>query len=189
MFVSTKGPRHPDRQPSHRLIRLSTPLLSGESDWEIYTTLAHEMIHQWQFDVLKRHANHGKDFHRKMKEMNRDGLGITIHHSMEDAVRALCKYTWCCKKCGRTYHRQRRTIRPRRHFCGRCGGVLRESKLTQPARKDTGPKPVHLPSQNPETKIYELLHSTCVAVLITDALHYSSTSTLWAGNPFLLADS
>ena len=81
MFISSVGPRNPRKLSKHRLIRLSTPLLLEASEWERYTTVAHEMIHQWQFDILKRHANHGKDFHRKMKEMNEDGLGITIHHS------------------------------------------------------------------------------------------------------------
>ena len=141
MFVSSVGPRHPHKEPNHRLIRVSRPLLSGESEWEIYTTLAHEMIHQWQFDILKRHANHGKDFHRKMQEMNGDGLGITIHHSMKDAVQALCRYTWCCKKCGRLYHRQRRTIRPRRHLCGECGGTLREVRGQQSSTKSIAHQP------------------------------------------------
>lgn len=134
MFVSRVGPRaHPDA-PSEsrsqaRLIRLSTPLLQRRSDWSegaLISTLAHEMIHQWQFDVLKRRPNHGPDFCRKMAELNRDGLGITIRHAMQDAVRALAKYVWRCRRCGRSYERQRRTIRPGRHRCGACRGPLRE---------------------------------------------------------------
>ena len=92
----------------------------------LLTTLAHEMIHQWQFDVLKRRPNHGPDFCRKMTELNRDGLGITIRHRMDGAVRALAKYVWECRRCGRSYERQRRTIHPGRHRCGACRGPLQE---------------------------------------------------------------
>jgi len=89
-------------------------------------TMAHEMIHQWQFDVLCRRPNHGAEFCRVMARMNLDGLGITIRHSLDRAVQALTKYTWRCTECGCEYHRQRKTIRPRRHRCGACLGKLRE---------------------------------------------------------------
>src|SRR5205085_3191831 len=90
LFVSRRGPRprlYRDgvRPPTRREIRLSLPLLqqvvqqSKYGKQEIMNTLAHEMIHQWQYDVLKRHPNHGPNFLRKMTEMNRDGsLAITI---------------------------------------------------------------------------------------------------------------
>ncbi|HEX5126338.1 MAG TPA: SprT-like domain-containing protein, partial [Rhodocyclaceae bacterium] len=93
---------------------------------ELIGTLAHEMIHQWQYDILKRRPDHGPEFHRMMAVMNRDGLGITIRHSLEKAVHALTKYTWRCTDCGRDYHRQRKTIRPGRHRCGECLGALCE---------------------------------------------------------------
>lgn len=131
MFTSLVGPRtpSPDRPEEafrRRVIRLSLPLLKDQPEGEMLATLAHEMIHQWQFDVLKRRPNHGSDFRRKMAEMNRDGWDITISHSLDDAVRALAKYTWRCRKCGLLYARQRRTIRPRRHRCGTCLGSLFE---------------------------------------------------------------
>jgi len=131
MFVSRIGPRtrttdSADPPPGGRLIRLSLPLLQRQSDQEILSTLAHEMIHQWQFDVLKKRPNHGSDFREKMAAMNRDGLGITIRHDLDEAVRALAKYAWRCLRCGRVYERQRRTIRPRHHQCGACRGQLRE---------------------------------------------------------------
>jgi hypothetical protein len=84
------------------------------------------MIHQWQFDLLRRRPNHGPDFCRKMTEMNHEGVGISIRHELQDAVRALTKYAWRCQRCGRAYERQRRTIRPGRHRCGACWGPLRE---------------------------------------------------------------
>ena len=131
MFVSHVGPKAPWTGPhmpngERRIIRLSIPLLQDQPDQEIVGTLAHEMIHQWQYDILKRHPNHGPEFHRMMAIMNRDGLGITIRHSLDKAVHALTKYTWRCTECGRDYHRQRKTIRPGRHRCGECLGNLRE---------------------------------------------------------------
>jgi predicted SprT family Zn-dependent metalloprotease len=134
MFVSRMGPRSRTVGPAEtisqkRLIRLSTPLLqrpSAQGDGTLVSTIAHEMIHQWQFDVLKRRPNHGPDFCRKMTEMNHGGLGITIRHDLQEALRALIKHVWRCQRCGRSYERQRRTIRPGRHRCGACRGTLRE---------------------------------------------------------------
>lgn len=131
MFVSRVGPRARTAHEAgpatgRRLIRLSMPLLRRQPDQEIISTLAHEMIHQWQYDVLKRRPNHGADFHRTMAAMNRDGLDVTIHHSLDDAVEALSKYAWRCLRCGRRYRRQRRTIKPSQHRCGACRGRLRE---------------------------------------------------------------
>jgi predicted SprT family Zn-dependent metalloprotease len=131
MFVSRGGPKAPPSasapsDKARRLIRLSLPLLRDQAEQEIVGTLAHEMIHQWQFDVLCRRPNHGAEFCRVMARMNLDGLGITIRHSLDRAVQALTKYTWRCTECGCEYHRQRKTIRPRRHRCGACLGKLRE---------------------------------------------------------------
>ena len=138
LFVSRRGPRprldkHGHRPPTTREIRLSLPLLqqvvqrSEYGEQEIVSTLAHEMIHQWQYDILKRRPNHGLDFLRKMTEMNRDGaLAITIHHSLQKEVLALTQFAWRCRQCGRVYRRQRRTIQPHRHHCGICGGALQE---------------------------------------------------------------
>jgi predicted SprT family Zn-dependent metalloprotease len=138
LFVSRRGPRpRLDRDglrpPTTREIRLSLPLLqhalqrSEYGEQEIVNTLAHEMIHQWQYDILKRRPNHGVDFLRKMTEMNRDGaLAITIYHSLQKEVLALTQFAWRCRQCGRVYRRQRRTIQPRRHHCGICRGSLQE---------------------------------------------------------------
>lgn len=134
MFVCRVGPRHTHMQSTidqtrRRCIKLSSVLLPTQNldlDRETMTTLAHEMIHQWQYDVLKRRPNHGQDFRRMMARMNQDGLGITIYHSLGKAVTALAKYAWRCQQCGSMYRRQRRTIQPRRHLCGACRGPLRE---------------------------------------------------------------
>lgn len=146
MFVSRAGPRTATAHcfASRRGIRLSAPLLcraSAQAGQELIGTLAHEMIHQWQFDVLKRRPNHGPDFSRKMHVMNQDGLGITIRHDLADAVRSLIKYAWRCLRCGRRYERQRRTIRPGRHQCGACRGALKEIPKRPPRQRIDGLQP------------------------------------------------
>lgn len=136
LFVSRGGPRTPHdaaSRHSRREIRLSLPLLerlaerTPYAEQELLNTLAHEMIHQWQFDVLRRRPNHGWDFMRKMTEINRSGLvAITTYHSLHKEVQAFARFTWRCTTCGRVYRRQRRTIEPTRHHCGACRGSLQE---------------------------------------------------------------
>jgi predicted SprT family Zn-dependent metalloprotease len=137
MFVSRRGPRmrNSDTGPC-REIRLSRPLLERLADrtpyapQELLNTLAHEMIHQWQYDVLKRRPNHGLEFLRKMREMNGSGeVAITTYHSLHKEVLALSRFAWRCRDCGRIYRRQRKTIEPRRHHCGHCSGRLQELSL------------------------------------------------------------
>ena len=134
LFVSRIGPRHRltddtgDPSP-RRCIKLSAVLLQRNrphGDHETLTTLAHEMIHQWQYDILKRRPNHGTDFRRMMTRMNEEGLGITIYHTMAREVAALAQFAWRCQRCGCIYRRQRRSIHPRGHSCGTCRGPLRE---------------------------------------------------------------
>ena len=130
------GPADPDR----RVIRLSLPLFrqlyanQAPGDAELISTLAHEMIHQWQYDILKRRPNHGADFRRMMHRMNQDGLGITVYHSLDKEVDAFARYAWRCQQCGYLYRRQRRTIQPRRHQCGACRGTLKELKPLEAGR-------------------------------------------------------
>ena len=150
MFVSRTGPRSVwaggHHASSQREIRLSLPLLTpllahtpnGKN--ELVSTIAHEMIHQWQYDILKRRPNHGPDFLRKMTEMNRDGeLAITIYHQLQQEVLALARFAWRCRQCGRIYRRQRRTIQPRRHHCGSCRGALQELASVKPVRPHRSP--------------------------------------------------
>ena len=163
MFVSRTGPRSSWRdmtvpQPAKREIRLSIPLLTpllADSEFglnELVSTLAHEMIHQWQYDILKRRPNHGPDFVRKMREMNCDGtLAVTVYHSLKKEVQALSRFAWRCGRCGRIYRRQRRTIQPRRHHCGSCRGSLHEvssADLPHPSPESSKPlRPSELPGQ------------------------------------------
>lgn len=146
MFVSGAGPRSSwgdsvtPKSPK-REIRLSVPLLTpllartAFGTNELVSTVAHEMIHQWQYDILKRRPNHGPDFLRKMREMNRDGaLAITVYHALKQEVQALSRFAWRCGRCGRIYRRQRRTIHPPRHHCGSCRGALHEVSSADPAR-------------------------------------------------------
>lgn len=130
MFASHGGPRTCSGQGS-RNIRLSLPLFvrlverTPYAEQELLNTIAHEMIHQWQFDLLKRRPNHGLAFLQKMTEMNRSGeLAITTYHSLEQEVMALSRFAWRCTDCGQIYSRQRKTIRPSHHRCGVCRGSL-----------------------------------------------------------------
>lgn len=155
MFVSRRGPKprlDQDglRPPTKREIRLSLPLLqqvTHENEYgeqEIMGTLAHEMIHQWQYDILKRRPNHGPDFLRKMTEINRDGtLAITIYHSLRKEVLALTRFAWRCRQCGQVYRRQRRTIQPRLHHCGICRGSLQELGAVNEVHHEPPPPPPH----------------------------------------------
>jgi predicted SprT family Zn-dependent metalloprotease len=129
IFLMKRGPRVLPDSGAYRLIRLSFPLLADQPPSEQLATLAHEMIHQWQYDVRRRRPNHGEDFRRVMAEMNGDGLGITVSHTLLGEVEALTRYSWRCANCGYLYRRHRRTIRPNRHRCGVCAGRLREVPL------------------------------------------------------------
>ena len=169
MFVCRSGPRMPPAAGgrSRREIRLSQPLLerlAGRTPYaeqELLNTLAHEMIHQWQFDVLKRRPNHGLDFLRKMTEMNRSGhVAVTTYHQLEKEVLALSRFAWRCKDCGRIYRRQRKTIEPRRHQCGQCRGSLQELRLpTVPRHPSIGkaekqpPRAARIPAESPAEQL------------------------------------
>jgi predicted SprT family Zn-dependent metalloprotease len=128
---------------SRREIRLSRPLFDQlavrmpQVEQELLNTLAHEMIHQWQFDILKQRPDHGVAFLRKMTQINRSGeVAVTTYHSLEKEVIALSRFTWQCTNCGRLYRRQRRTILPQRHHCGACRGALRELVSKPELHKD-----------------------------------------------------
>ncbi|MEC9006093.1 MAG: SprT-like domain-containing protein [Nitrospirota bacterium] len=143
LFVSQSGPRiqwiAPEiRHGSGRVIRLSSPLLYRQSLAEIRGTLAHEMIHQWQFDVKKWNPSHGREFRRVMKIMNCDGLGITIYHTLNKEVEALSKCSWLCQRCGRSYHRQQKSLSSQNYRCGYCRSELRPSNQTTPSRSFHG---------------------------------------------------
>ncbi len=134
LFVSQVGPRSlwrftAYRRGEARVIRLSAPLLRGQPEAELLGTLAHEMIHQWEFDIRKRRPSHGPAFREMMDRMNEAGLNITIRHQLNETVQALNRHAWECVQCGMAYHRQRRTIVPSRHLCSRCRGALVEVSL------------------------------------------------------------
>ena len=140
----TKVPQHSMSYDNRRCIRLSLPLVRQMAadragrEQVILNTLAHEMIHQWQYDILKRRPDHGPDFRRKMREINRHGLlSITIYHSLSKEVQALARHIWRCQRCGEIYRRRRRTIHPRRHLCRVCHGPLKE--LPEPFDLHLGP--------------------------------------------------
>ena len=164
IFTSQGGPRTRltgRMQQNRREIRLSLPLFERLSErtsyveQELFNTLAHEMIHQWQFDILKRRPDHGLDFLRKMTEINRAGeVAITIYHSLEKEVVALSRFASRCVSCGHVYRRQRRTIEPRWHHCGSCQGALQElpvASTTVSSPQPSHPNPVPTTTAIPRT--------------------------------------
>lgn len=161
MFACRKAPKgfSPFAIPnSHREIRLSLPLFerlaarTAYAEQELLNTLAHEMIHQWQFDVLKRRPDHGPEFLRKMTQMNRSGeVAVTTYHSLEKEVNALSKFAWRCRNCGHLYRRHRRTIQPKRHHCGSCRGTLQEL-VSQTQLIEDHPKPYLTPALDPSPR-------------------------------------
>lgn len=167
MFTSRSGPRTPHPVSAghcRREIRLSLPLLerlaerTAYAEQELLNTLAHEMIHQWQFDVLKRRPTHGLDFLRKMAEINRTGeIAVTTYHSLQKEVLALSRFAWRCVGCGRIYRRQRKTIEPRRHQCGSCRGALQELRLwnatRQPSLMTNGRRSGNAAAMNPVVQL------------------------------------
>jgi predicted SprT family Zn-dependent metalloprotease len=161
MFVSHTGPRARteggiESGRARRLIRLSAPLLQNLPERELLSTLAHEMIHQWQFDVRKRRPDHGPDFLEKMEAMNREGLRSTIHHTLDEEVSAFMTYAWRCLECGQDYQRQRRTIRPKDHRCGACHGPLGEVLPGKLPRKRRRIQPSHRSAQHAPTPCVQL---------------------------------
>ena len=118
---------------SHREIRLSLPLFdqlaarTPYAEQELLNTLAHEMIHQWQFDMLKRRPDHGLEFLRKMTQMNQSGeVAVTTYHSLEKEVMALSKFAWRCRDCGRLYRdtEERSNQAPQLRSLSRCSAEL-----------------------------------------------------------------
>lgn len=112
------------------LIRLSYPLFQDLSatpllaDTALRETIAHEMIHQWQFQVLHKTPNHGTTFRQLMHQMNAAGLAVSVYHRYGAHTHRLIRFVWACQACGLQYPRQRKSIDPRRHRCGRCRGML-----------------------------------------------------------------
>ena len=166
VFFSRSGPRARvtgvgSAHENRRVIRLSLPLFRKLSesrplgDGELISTLAHEMIHQWQYDILKRRPNHGAEFRRMMHRMNQDGLGITVYHSLSREVDSFARYVWRCQQCGYLYRRQRRTIQPRRHQCGACRGPLKEVKQSERGRRFS--KPQHRQAERGRTSPFHQL--------------------------------
>lgn len=141
LFVSQVGPRsvwvsHDFRQGAARIIKLSAPLLRNQPEEELWRILAHEMIHQWQFDIRKHRPSHGGEFREMMQRMNAEGLGVTVRHQLETSGKGRIRFSWKCLHCGMAYHRQRRTIIPSRHICSRCRGRLVEVELQRAGKPE-----------------------------------------------------
>lgn len=124
------------------LIRLSIPLFQNLTttpllaDKVLRETVAHEMIHQWQFQVLREMPNHGASFRQLMHHMNAANLAVRVYHRYAPQTNRPIRFVWACQNCGLRYPRQRRSINPRRHRCGRCHGILAQIDRAEPDRQE-----------------------------------------------------
>lgn len=148
VFVGYRGvspaiPSGENGRAQRCLIRLSSPLFQNLAatpllaDTALRETMAHEMIHQWQFQVLHETPSHGTTFRRLMHQMNAAGLAVSVYHRYGAHTRRLIRFVWACQACGLRYPRQRKSIDPRRHRCGRCRGMLVQIDQGEPDRPAT----------------------------------------------------
>lgn len=119
-------------RPVRAGIRLSVPLLTRRSFADVQAILAHECIHAW-IALCRQQPRHGHGplFRAQCERINRQtqAFEVTLHHSFAAEVRQLAKYCWECTDCSQLYYRQRHTIDPERHRCGRCRGYLRSRAI------------------------------------------------------------
>jgi len=166
MFVGRRGPATAESgrysRSHHTEIRLSLPLLQQADQTseygvqEIVNTLAHEMIHQWQYDNLKRRPNHRTGpFLRKNDRAESDGaLAITIYHSLQNEVLAFTRFTWRCRRCGHLYRRQRRTIQPNRHHAVSVGVFYKNWGRSVGSSPNRRPPPLPQPFESQPIVLY-----------------------------------
>ena len=90
-------------------IVLSKPILKDLSLQDIESTLCHEMIHAWVDRTLMINESHGKNFLRKMKQINslQNDFQITVRHNFP-TLRKDFKYQGICSNCGEKFLYRRR---------------------------------------------------------------------------------
>jgi predicted SprT family Zn-dependent metalloprotease len=95
----------------------------------LYNVLAHEFCHLTTFMLSNvRNNPHGAEFKswgRKATTAFADrGVTVTTKHSYAIEY----KYVWECVECGYEFKRHSKSIDPARHSCGKCKGVLAQTK-------------------------------------------------------------
>lgn len=111
----------------HAEIELAEKVI--DSDERLLNVVAHEFCHLANFMVSGVSNNpHGREFKVWATKVSRRfgdrGVEVTTKHSYDIAFR----YAWECEGCATVYGRHSRSIDPARQACGKCRGVLRQTR-------------------------------------------------------------
>ena len=115
------------RYKHHASIELAGKVIDDEH--RLLNVLAHEFCHLANFMVSGVTENpHGKEFKAwaaKCSQCFGDrGIEVTTRHSYDIAF----KYVWECTACRLEFKRHSKSIDPKRHRCGSCESLLKQTK-------------------------------------------------------------
>ncbi|KAL1602801.1 hypothetical protein SLS60_006222 [Paraconiothyrium brasiliense] len=108
-------------------IELAEKVIDDEE--RLYNVLAHEYCHLTTFMISEvRNNPHGAEFKswgtKVTAAFRTRGIEVTTKHSYKIDY----KYIWECVACGYEFKRHSKSVDPVRHSCGRCKGMLVQTK-------------------------------------------------------------
>ncbi|KAJ4348354.1 uncharacterized protein N0V89_009728 [Didymosphaeria variabile] len=108
-------------------IELAEKVIDNEE--RLYNVLAHEYCHLTTFMISEvRNNPHGAEFKswgaKVTAAFKTRGIEVTTKHSYKIDY----KYIWECVACGYEFKRHSKSVDPVRHSCGRCKGLLVQTK-------------------------------------------------------------
>ncbi|KAH7192539.1 SprT-like family-domain-containing protein [Fusarium flagelliforme] len=111
----------------HASIELAEKVIDDEH--RLLNVMAHEFCHLANFMVSGITTNpHGREFKiwaAKCSSVFGDrGIEVTTKHSYDIDF----KYVWECDECGTEFKRHSKSIDPKRHRCGSCKGLLKQTR-------------------------------------------------------------
>ncbi|KAM0227638.1 hypothetical protein ACHAPO_011358 [Fusarium lateritium] len=113
----------------HASIELAEKVIDDEH--RLLNVMAHEFCHLANFMVSGITTNpHGREFKiwaAKCSAVFGDrGIEVTTKHSYDIDF----KYVWECDECATEFKRHSKSIDPKRHRCGSCKGLLKQTRPT-----------------------------------------------------------
>lgn len=113
----------------HASIELAEKVIDDEH--RLLNVMAHEFCHLANFMISGITTNpHGREFKvwaAKCSALFGDrGIEVTTKHSYDIDF----KYVWECDECGTEFKRHSKSIDPKRHRCGSCKGLLKQTRPT-----------------------------------------------------------
>jgi len=119
----------------HCSIELAEKVIDDEE--RLYNVLAHEYCHLTTFMISEiRNNPHGAEFKSWGTKVTRafaqKGVEVTTKHSYKIEY----KYIWECVTCGYEFKRHSKSVDPGKHSCGRCKGLLVQTKPTPRVGKE-----------------------------------------------------